>query len=101
MKRFKDLLTKLLTVVTPYALGLLVVAALGSNIYLIMNPVNSDDHVFDYGHFKVVIDSLSLPYLADATLDYIYEGINEQFKIINPKEVSSCGCGVSVQFNEI
>ena len=63
--------------------------------------VNSDDHVFDYGHFKVVIDSLSLPYLADATLDYIYEGINEQFKIINPKEVSSCGCGVSVRFNEI
>ena len=90
MKRFKDLLTKLLTVVTPYALGLLVVAR-----------VNSDDHVFDYGHFKVVIDSLSLPYLADATLDYVYEGINEQFKIINPKEVSSCGCGVSVQFNEI
>jgi len=34
------------------------------------------------------------------TLDYIKEGLNEFFKFINPNEQSSCGCGVSVQFNE-
>jgi len=31
-------------------------------------------------------------------LDWIKEGLNEQFKIINPKEEAACGCGVSVQF---
>lgn len=62
------------------------------------SQVNSDDHVYDYGKFTIVIDDLSLPYFKDATLDYIIEGINEQFKIINPAEKSSCGCGVSVQF---
>ena len=62
------------------------------------STVNSDDHVFDYGKFNIVIDDLSMPYFQDATLDYIIEGINEQFKIINPAEKSSCGCGVSIQF---
>jgi len=54
--------------------------------------------VFDYGAFNIVIDDESLPYLSDATLDYIILGINESFKIINPKETASCGCGVSVGF---
>jgi Fe-S cluster assembly iron-binding protein IscA len=45
--------------------------------------------VFDYGKFTIVIDDLSLPYFDNATLDYIIEGINEQFKIINPAEKSS------------
>ena len=62
------------------------------------SSVNPDDNVYDYGSFTIVIDQLSLPYLNNATLDYIHEGINEYFKIINPAEVSSCGCGVSVQF---
>tara|TARA_E500000318_G_scaffold82366_1_gene77727 strand:+ start:371 stop:682 length:312 start_codon:yes stop_codon:yes gene_type:complete len=62
------------------------------------STVNDNDHVFDYGTFTIVIDNLSMPYLSDATLDYITEGINEFFKILNPAEVSSCGCGVSVQF---
>ena len=60
--------------------------------------INTDDHVFDYGQFTVVIDNMSFPFFNNATLDYIHEGINEYFKIINPAEVSSCGCGVSVQF---
>jgi hypothetical protein len=27
------------------------------------------------------------------------DGVNQYFKLNNPKEVSQCGCGVSVQFN--
>ena len=27
------------------------------------------------------------------------EGLNEVFKFINPKEQSSCGCGVSINFD--
>jgi hypothetical protein len=33
------------------------------------------------------------------TLDYQKEGLNEVFKFINPKEQSSCGCGVSINFD--
>ena len=58
-----------------------------------------DDLVIDYGKFQFVIDSLSQPYLDGMTLDYVEEGLNEYFKFINPKEKSSCGCGVSVQFD--
>lgn len=60
--------------------------------------IGSDDTVEDYGKFKLVIDNMSLPYLEGSTLDWVKDGINEYFKIINPQEVSSCGCGVSVQF---
>lgn len=60
---------------------------------------NSDDLVIDYGRFQFVVDPLSQPYLDGMTLDFVEEGLNEYFKFINPKEKSSCGCGVSVQFD--
>jgi len=60
---------------------------------------NDDDLVIDYGRFQFVIDPLSQPYLDGMTLDFVEEGLNEYFKFINPKERSSCGCGVSVQFD--
>ena len=67
-------------------------------VFVFVSQVHDNDHVFDYGAFNVVIDEQSMPFLEDATLDYVVEGIQEFFKIINPKEKSSCGCGVSVQF---
>jgi len=48
-----------------------------------------------------VLDKESVPYLSGSTLDWVQEGLNEFFKIINPKEESSCGCGVSVQFKTV
>ena len=60
---------------------------------------NSDDTVIDYGKFKFIIDPISIPYLDGMTLDYVSEGLNSMFKFINPKEESSCGCGVSVSFS--
>jgi Fe-S cluster assembly iron-binding protein IscA len=41
---------------------------------------------------------MSKPYLSGSTLDWVKEGLNEMFRIINPKEESVCGCGISVQF---
>ena len=67
-------------------------------IFAYESTINNHDNVYDYGSFSIVIDELSLPYFENATLDYVVEGIQEQFKIINPAEKSSCGCGVSVQF---
>ena len=63
------------------------------------NTITPNDTVLDYGKFKIVVDNFSLPFLKGSTLDYQREGLNESFKVINPNEVSSCGCGVSVQLN--
>ena len=64
------------------------------------DTIREGDEVIDYGKFSFLIDKNSQPFLEGMTLDYIKEGINEFFKFINPNEQSSCGCGVSVQFNE-
>lgn len=59
----------------------------------------SDDIFVDYGRFGVVIDKISIPYIVGMTLDWQTEGLNEFFKFVNPKEQSSCGCGVSINFD--
>ena len=43
----------------------------------------------------VVIDSVSLPFLAGATIDFTEELIGARFAIDNPNATSSCGCGTS------
>ncbi len=69
--------------------------------YVFDSVVNkeSDDIEVDFGELKFVINKLSVPYINGMTLDYVYEGLNEVFKFINPKEQSSCGCGVSINFD--
>ena len=62
------------------------------------NIVRVDDWVGDFGKFKILINKASQPYIEGSTLDWIKDGINEYFKLVNPKEVSQCGCGASVQF---
>jgi len=62
--------------------------------------INMSDKLENYGKFTVVVDEMSVPFLSGSTLDWVQDGLNEFFKIINPKEESSCGCGVSIQFNE-
>lgn len=57
------------------------------------------DIVLDYGKFKFLIDNHSVPYLDGMTIDYVKEGLNEFFKFHNNKEESSCGCGISINFN--
>ena len=61
--------------------------------------VDTEDVRLDYGKFAVLINKISIPYLVGMTLDYQKEGLNEIFKFINPKEQSSCGCGVSINFD--
>ena len=59
----------------------------------------ADDIIVDFGELKFVIDKASVPYINGMTLDWVKEGLNEVFKFINPKEQSSCGCGVSINFD--
>lgn len=44
---------------------------------------------------KVVVDEVSLPFLANAVIDFSEELIGARFVIENPNATSSCGCGTS------
>src|SRR6056297_3535095 len=54
-----------------------------------------DDLVLEGGGQRVVVDSVSLPFLAGATIDFTEELIGARFTIDNPNVSSSCGCGTS------
>ena len=54
-----------------------------------------DDLVLEGQGQKVVVDSVSLPFLADAVIDFSEELIGARFVIENPNATSSCGCGTS------
>lgn len=60
-------------------------------------PEESDVEL-DFGKFKMWIDAMSENYLDGTVISWKKEGLNEGFHFNNPSEVSSCGCGVSVQF---
>ena len=53
------------------------------------------DLVLEANGQKVVVDEVSLPFLADATIDFSEELIGARFVIDNPNAVASCGCGTS------
>lgn len=44
---------------------------------------------------KVVVDEMSLPFLANAEIDFTEELIGARFVINNPNATASCGCGTS------
>ncbi|MBZ0123531.1 MAG: iron-sulfur cluster assembly accessory protein [Roseovarius sp.] len=54
-----------------------------------------DDLVLESRGEKVVVDSVSLPYLSGAVIDFTEELIGARFTIENPNAASSCGCGTS------
>jgi len=58
------------------------------------DPKDDDLQLTDQGE-TVVIDSVSLPFLADAVIDFSEELIGAKFVINNPNATSSCGCGTS------
>lgn len=54
-----------------------------------------DDLVLEGQGEKVVVDSISLPFLTGAVIDFTEELIGARFTIENPNATSSCGCGTS------
>ena len=45
-----------------------------------------DDDVIDFGHFRVLLDSLSYPYLYGSELDYVEDLSGAKFIIKNPNQ---------------
>ena len=60
-----------------------------------LDEPKDDDLVLEGVGQKVVIDAVSLPFLADAVIDFTEELIGARFVINNPNASSSCGCGTS------
>ena len=54
-----------------------------------------DDDIIDFGKFKVLIDSMSYPYLYGSTLDFVEVLSGAKFVIENPNAKTTCGCGES------
>ena len=56
------------------------------------------DKILPQAGFDVVVDAESLKFIADATIDYAEDETSSGFRIQNPLEKGSCGCGKSKQF---
>ena len=64
------------------------------------DDLNVGDHVINVDtNANFVIGSHSLMFLAGTEVDYVSSLVGSNFEIRNPNAQSSCGCGVSVNFD--
>ena len=61
---------------------------------LVSRP-DADDVVVECAGAKIVIDPISLEYMAGSEIDFVEELIGASFKIKNPRATAACGCGTS------
>ncbi|MGH6990565.1 MAG: iron-sulfur cluster insertion protein ErpA [Stellaceae bacterium] len=54
-----------------------------------------DDLVIAREGATVLIDSISVGYMAGSEIDFVDDLIGASFKVKNPKATASCGCGTS------
>jgi len=54
-----------------------------------------DDVVIERAGATVLIDPVSLDYMAGSEIDFVDDLIGSSFKVHNPKATASCGCGTS------
>ena len=55
----------------------------------------ADDLVIAQDGAIVLIDSVSVGYMAGSEIDFVDDLIGASFKVKNPKATASCGCGTS------
>lgn len=61
----------------------------------LVSTTDADDVLIERDGAKVVIDPVSLPYMAGSEIDFVDDLIGATFKIKNPNATASCGCGTS------
>lgn len=61
----------------------------------IVSAREEDDFLIERDGARVVLDPVSVEYMAGAEIDYSNELIGAAFKINNPLATASCGCGTS------
>lgn len=57
-----------------------------------------EDRAFQQEGATVLVDDVSLNYMAGSVLDFEDNLMGQSFKVLNPLAKSSCGCGTSFSF---
>jgi len=60
-----------------------------------LDDAGAGDLVLEKDGQRVLVDAVSLPFLANAVIDFSDELIGARFVVQNPNATSSCGCGTS------
>ena len=55
----------------------------------------ADDRVFEQDDVRIYVDADSLPLVDGTEIDFLKQGLNEQFVFRNPNVAAECGCGES------
>ena len=55
----------------------------------------ADDRVFEQDGVRILVDADSLPLVDGTEIDFLKQGLNEQFVFRNPNVTAECGCGES------
>ncbi len=61
----------------------------------VARQIAADDTVVEQDGVKVVIDATSLPLVDGTEIDFVRQGLNQQFAFRNPQAAAACGCGES------
>ncbi|QAX29979.1 HesB/IscA family protein [Leisingera sp. NJS204] len=67
----------------------------GFQYEIALDEAKPEDLVLEGQGEMVVVDTVSLPFLENAVIDFTEELIGARFTIENPNATSSCGCGTS------
>jgi iron-sulfur cluster assembly accessory protein len=55
----------------------------------------SDDLVIEKDGVRVLVDAVSLPFVAGSVLDFVDDLMGQSFRVQNPNAKAACGCGTS------
>ncbi|MCC8363391.1 iron-sulfur cluster assembly accessory protein [Lysobacter sp. A6] len=53
------------------------------------------DTVFEHDGVRIYVDAESLAFVDGTEIDFVKQGLNEQFVFRNPNATAECGCGES------
>lgn len=62
---------------------------------LVRDDRQADDIVIEGDGATVLVDPISLQYMAGSQVDFVNDLMGQSFQIRNPNAVASCGCGTS------
>ena len=61
----------------------------------LVSNAKREDILIERAGAKVLVNSISLTYLAGSEIDYVNDLMSASFKIKNPNATAACGCGTS------
>ena len=67
----------------------------GFQYNLAFDTQRENDAVFEDHGLKLLVDRMSLQYVANSTIDYVDSLQGAGFQVNNPNVVAACGCGSS------